>query len=161
MEGPPLTSRHPEGGPSVDWNQVFTDFLTDLVPYVLSVITALLTYGLQQLFKWSIATVKSNYFRKLLGDVEQVVGNAVQYTNQTFVDGLKAAREDGKLTRDEAKEAFGKTLGAVKGMLRTEEDRILQRITGDFEVYLTTLIERQVRDAKKQPGLEPLPQAGS
>ena len=145
----------------MDWNQVFTDFLTDLVPYVLSVITALLTYGLQQLFKWSIATVKSNYFRKLLGDVEQVVGNAVQYTNQTFVDGLKAAREDGKLTRDEAKEAFGKTLGVVKGMLRTEEDRILQRITGDFEVYLTTLIERRVRDAKKQPGLEPLPQAGS
>jgi len=145
----------------VDWNQVFTDFLTDLVPYVLSVITALLTYGLQQLFKWSIATVRSNYFRKLLGDVGQVVGNAVQYTNQTFVDGLKAAREDGKLTRDEAKEAFGKTLGAVKGMLRTEEERILQRITGDFEVYLTTLIERQVRDAKNQPGLEPLPQAGS
>ena len=145
----------------MDWNQVFTDFLTDLVPYVLSVITALLTYGLQQLIKCSIATVKSNYFRKLLGDVEQLVGNAVQYTNQTFVDGLKAAREDGKLTRDEAKEAFGKTLGAVKGMLRTEEDRILQRITGDFEVYLTTLIERQVRDAKKQPGLEPLPQAGS
>ena len=145
----------------MDWNQVFTDFLTDLVPYVLSVITALLTYGLQQLFKWSIATVRSNYFRKLLGDVGQVVGNAVQYTNQTFVDGLKAAREDGKLTRDEAKEAFGKTLGAVKGMLRTEEERILQRITGDFEVYLTTLIERQVRDAKNQPGLEPLPQAGS
>jgi len=93
--------------------------------------------------------------------VEQVVGNAVQYTNQTFVDGLKAAREDGKLTRNEAKEAFGKTLGAVKGMLRTEEERILQRVTGDFEVYLTTLIERQVRDAKKQPGLEPLPQTGS
>ena len=145
----------------MDWNQVFTDFLTDLVPYVLSVITALLTYGLQQLFKWSIATVRSNYFRKLLGDVGQVVGNAVQYTNQTFVDGLKAAREDGKLTRDEAKEAFGKTLGAVKGMLRTEEERILQRVTGDFEVYLTTLIERQVRDAKNQFGLEPLPQAGS
>jgi hypothetical protein len=145
----------------VDWNRVFTDFLIDLVPYVLSVITALLTYGLQQLFKWSIATVKSNYFRKLLGDVEQVVCNAVQYTNQTFVDSLKAAREDGKLTREEAKEAFGKTLGAVRGMLRTEEERILQRITGDFEVYLTTLIERQVRDAKKQPGLDPLPQAGS
>ncbi len=45
---------------------------------------------------------------------------AVRSTLQTYVDELKQKNEDGKLTKDEAKEAFRRSYQAALGVLKSE-----------------------------------------
>jgi hypothetical protein len=51
---------------------------------------------------------------------EEIVEAAVQATQQTLVDGLKARAADGKLTREEATEALGQAADGALAILRKE-----------------------------------------
>jgi len=52
--------------------------------------------------------------------VEEAVETAVRATQQTFVDGLKAQAADGKLTGEEAGEAFRRARDAAANILKVE-----------------------------------------
>jgi hypothetical protein len=79
---------------------------------------------------------------KYLNLVEQTVINCVMATNQTYVDSLKA---EGKFDADAQKIAFSKTLEAVLAILTEDAKIYLTQIFGDLNVYLTNLIESQVK----------------
>lgn len=79
---------------------------------------------------------------KYLSMVEQTVVNCVMATNQTYVDSLKA---EGKFDADAQKVAFSKTLDAVLAILTDDAKNYLTQIFGDLNVYLTSLIESQVK----------------
>jgi hypothetical protein len=93
-----------------------------------------------------IATNKSQEEKELMSKylsmVEKTVTDCVMATNQTYVDSLK---QEGKFDADAQKTAFNKTLDAVLAILTDDAKVYLTQIFGDLNVYLTNLIESQVK----------------
>ena len=93
-----------------------------------------------------IATNKSQEEKdlaaKYLDMVEKTVANCVIATTQTYVDSLK---QEGKFDADAQKIAFNKTLDAVLAILSDDAKNYLTQIFGDLNIYLTNLIESQVK----------------
>ena len=79
---------------------------------------------------------------KYLSMVEKTVTDCVMATNQTYVDSLK---QEGKFDSEAQKTAFNKTLDAVLAILTDDAKNYLTQIFGDLNVYLTNLIESQVK----------------
>jgi hypothetical protein len=79
---------------------------------------------------------------KYLNMVEKTVTDCVMATNQTYVDSLK---QEGKFDSEAQKAAFNKTLDAVLAILTDDAKNYLTQIFGDLNVYLTNLIESQVK----------------
>lgn len=79
---------------------------------------------------------------KYLSMVEKTVTDCVMATNQTYVDSLK---QEGKFDAEAQKIAFNKTLDAVLAILTDDAKEYLTQIFGDLNVYLTNLIESQVK----------------
>ena len=79
---------------------------------------------------------------KYLNMVEKTVTDCVMATNQTYVDSLK---QEGKFDSEAQKAAFNKTLDAVLAILTDDAKVYLTQIFGDLNVYLTNLIESQVK----------------
>ena len=79
---------------------------------------------------------------KYLSMVEKTVTDCVMATNQTYVDSLK---QEGKFDSEAQKAAFNKTLDAVLAILTDDAKNYLTQIFGDLNVYLTNLIESQVK----------------
>lgn len=79
---------------------------------------------------------------KYLSMVEKTVTDCVMATNQTYVDSLK---QEGKFDAEAQKTAFNKTLDAVLAILTDDAKEYLTQIFGDLNVYLTNLIESQVK----------------
>ena len=79
---------------------------------------------------------------KYLSMVEKTVTDCVMATNQTYVDSLK---QEGKFDSEAQKTAFNKTLDAVLAILTDDAKEYLTQIFGDLNVYLTNLIESQVK----------------
>ena len=79
---------------------------------------------------------------KYLNMVEKTVTDCVMATNQTYVDSLKS---EGKFDEEAQKNAFNKTLNAVQSILTEDAKMYLTQIFGDLNVYLTNLIESQVK----------------
>lgn len=93
-----------------------------------------------------IATNKSKEEKELaekyLDMVEETVSKCVLATNQTYVDSLKA---EGKFDTEAQKIAFNKTLDAVLAILTDDAKNYLTHIFGDLNVFLSNLIESQVK----------------
>ena len=79
---------------------------------------------------------------KYLNMVEDTVTKCVLATNQTYVDSLKA---EGKFDTEAQKIAFNKTLDAVLAILTDDAKNYLTHIFGDLNVFLSNLIESQVK----------------
>lgn len=79
---------------------------------------------------------------KYLNMVEDTVAKCVLATNQTYVDSLKA---EGKFDTEAQKIAFDKTLNAVLAILTDDAKNYLTHIFGDLNVFLSNLIESQVK----------------
>ena len=79
---------------------------------------------------------------KYLNMVEDTVAKCVLANNQTYVDSLKA---EGKFDTEAQKIAFDKTLNAVLAILTDDAKNYLTHIFGDLNVFLSNLIESQVK----------------
>jgi hypothetical protein len=79
---------------------------------------------------------------KYLDMVEKTVASCVMATNQTYVDSLK---QSGQFNAEAQKVAFNKTLDAVLAILTDDAKVYLTQIFGDLNIYLTNLIESQVK----------------
>lgn len=83
---------------------------------------------------------------KYLNMVEKTVTDCVMATNQTYVDSLK---QEGKFDANAQKVAFDKTMDAVLAILTDDAKNYLTQIFGDLNIYLTNLIESQVKINKQ------------
>jgi hypothetical protein len=119
-----------------------------IVP-LLGILTAYAVAYLKAKKEEILAKIKTNktqeekeLMSKYLDMVEKTVTNCVMTTNQTYVDSLK---QEGKFDADAQKIAFDKTLDAVLAILSEDAKVYLTQIFGDLNVYLTNLIESQVK----------------
>lgn len=84
--------------------------------------------------------------QKYVDLVTETVSKCVIATNQTYVDSLKSS---GAFDEAAQKEAFSKTLDSVLTILTSDAKEYLSQITGDLNVYLTSLIEAEVNKNKQ------------
>ena len=123
--------------------------LTAALELFLTVLLTVLTKFLISFFSSKIAEVKqktqNELFHKYLDMINKTIEDCVIATNQTYVEALK-----NKDMFDAAaqKEAFNKTFEAVKSLLSEEAINYITELTGDADLYLSTLIEAEVNKNK-------------
>jgi len=132
----------------VDWADIWLQIWTQIAQVLAPFIAAGAVWVLKDLALHLTAKAKTAYVREFVEYLGGIVTQAVESTNETFVDALKKGRADGKLTKDEAYYAFRRTKNAVLVMVTDTERRLASKLLGDFDVFINTLIEQQVRQNK-------------
>lgn len=82
---------------------------------------------------------------KYLKMLAETVSKCVIATNQTYVEALK---KQGKFDAEAQKKAFTMTLNAVMNIMGKEAILYLNEACGDLSVYISNLIEAEVKAQK-------------
>lgn len=91
------------------------------------------------------AKTNNELVQKALTILETTVINAVQTTNQTYVDSLK---KENIFDVNAQKKAFEETYNAVVNSLTEDTKKGLEQITNELPLYITQLIEAKVKELK-------------
>lgn len=126
-----------------------TDVLVQLAILVIPVLGGFIVAWLRAKTVAAQAAVKSEEANKYIGMLSDVVQATVTSLNQTMVEGLKAAHEDGKLTEDEVTELKNLSKRTVLNVIGDKGVAVLHEACGDVEQYVSHLIEQAVANAKK------------
>jgi len=136
----------------MDWNKIFGDILEALIPILVALLTALVGYAIAFLKKKTDA-LKDERIKTLidnaLNEAESVADDAIAATQQKFVDDIKKAREDGKLTKEEAAQALEMAKQYFISHIRESSKSILQQLFTNFEQWLTDFIEAKIGQEKR------------
>ena len=97
-------------------------------------------------------------------DVKKQVAEAAELatmsTMQTYVDELKVKNADGKLTKDEAKEALRKTKEAATAILKSEGIEVGKEVLGaTIEAVVSKLKGNQLGNSSRGAAVQPSPAA--
>lgn len=94
-------------------------------------------------------TIKDEALAALIANanekVAEIVVHAVQSTNQTFVNDLKA---EGKFSDEAKAKAFSNTYDTVKSLITDETAELIKIGYGDIEVYIQNKIESAIGELK-------------
>lgn len=83
----------------------------------------------------------------VIDQVQQTVAMIVTSVNQVFVDSLKAS---GKFDSQAASEAKEIALDMAETLLTEEAIKVIEKVYGDADVYIDSLIEQLVNELKKK-----------
>ena len=89
--------------------------------------------------------VNNEQLKSLIDKLDFVIQMAVEATNQTFVNDIK---NGGKMTDEEKKEAFNKTLESIMQMLSEQDKEQITEQFGDMATYITNNIEAYIGSKK-------------
>src|SRR5690606_9865583 len=133
------------GGMIMDWKQFAYDVMLALMPVLVTAVTALIGAGFAYLrarYEWlrEVRTVEQ---------IESTLYALVQEANQTFVEEAKRAKEDGKLTPEEAEEIKRAVIERFYSTLTAEQGKVLLAITDDISAWISSKIEQYVVEAKQ------------
>ena len=122
----------------MSWNEVIMYIINTLFKIIISVA---IPYG----FNIIRQKMKNDVQKKYLNMFEKMVRDAVDRVQQTYVENLKA--ED-MFNEDAQKHAFEMVKNDVLNMMNAEMKDVVMEAVGDFETYMTNLIESQVYNSK-------------
>ena len=128
----------------MDWQQLVYDVILALVPVLASALIALIGAAFSYLrarYRWMQESLT-------IQQAESTLYALVQEANQEFVEAAKQAREDGKLTPEEAQETKQRVMTRFYMTLTREQFELLRAITGDLERWLSAKVEEMVVRAK-------------
>lgn len=109
-------------------------------------VTGLVTWLTTTAIAWLNSKIKNEKVARWTTAIAQIIFNAVQTIQQTFVDTMKAA---GKFDEAAAKEAKEKCVAIIKGELSEELRNYITDNFGDMEEYLMNQIEAVVYQLKR------------
>ena len=122
-----------------------------LLPVVATFLIALVSYGIS-LLRGKAADIKNDTLRKSLDnafyEAEVVAIDAIRATNQVFVDEIKAKSADGKLTKEEAKEAMSIAKNYFLTHLTTNSKSVLEGALGPINEWLESFLEAKLGQTK-------------
>lgn len=132
------------------------EFLTQILTYLYPILTVLIQVGICAaivgLVGYILKILKSkgiDLINSDLVDVEGIVTKVVRYLNQTIVDKMKEASEDGKLTDEQINEIQNKALDLIYKLLDSSTmDSLISKYGENYTEYIKILIENSVVDAK-------------
>jgi len=116
------------------WNEV-------LMYIINTVFKIIITVAIPYAFSLATAKLKGDVEKKYLQLFEELVRNAVQNVQQTYVANMKAEN----LFDEEAQNtAFKMVKDSVLSMMNDETKRIVMEAVGDFETFIDSKIEAEV-----------------
>lgn len=136
----------------MNWGDVGVRLIEILLPIIGTLITALIGLGVAYLNK-HIQKIGNEVARDSLEaaicELYRVASDAVKHTNQVYVDDIKKAREDGKLTEEERREAMQKAQMYFVRQIPDGVEDILEEFLGPIENWLEDYLEVHVGQEKK------------
>lgn len=114
---------------------------------ILTLISAGLVVTISYLTKLADEKIKDEKVKKAINKALEITTLAVNETNQSFVGALK---DKGNFEEDDAKKAFRNTKTNIIKMLDTETKEILEKEFQNSDKYISSLIEKQVVEQKKE-----------
>ena len=118
-----------------------------IILYVVLTIAAII--GIGYLAGWLSTKTKKEQINLALQLINEATYNAVATVMSTFVDGIKEGRSDGKLTVEEAKEAFERAKKAAINIVGPKIINLAKKLGVEVEAYINNLIERAVKELKR------------
>ena len=127
-----------------DWHQFVYDVVLALVPVFAAGLITLIGAA------FSYLRVRYEWLRELrtIEQVESTLYALVQEANQTLVEEARRAREDGKLTPEDAERIKTAVIERFWQIVTEEQAKVLQAIADDLEAWLSAKIEEMVVKAK-------------
>jgi len=136
----------------MDWNKFLGDILEALIPLLVALLTALVGYAISFLRK-KIESITDESIRAIINNALEEAGRvaeeAVLATQQKFVDDIKKAREDGKLTREEALQALQMAKQYFISHLSGSSKEILFNLYENFDQWLEDFLEAKLGYIKR------------
>jgi hypothetical protein len=126
-------------------NDILSELLKAVLTVVIPILAGYLVTLIQGKSKSIMAGANSTIAKDLVTGAEKIIVDAVQATNQTFVDELKKA---GKFDAAAAEEAFKRTKDAVLKILPQSTKDALSVLYGDVDAWLSAQIESTVKAVK-------------
>ena len=120
------------------WMDILIQVIDILLGLVISV-------GIPYLAQLAKKKAKNKEVLEIINRIENNVTVAVRATTQTFVEQLK---RDGEFNAEAQRQAFNMTKDAVLKMISDDMKAAVLEYVGDFEVYITNLIESEVNYQK-------------
>jgi len=95
--------------------------------------------------QWINTKIKDKKIAQYSSQLTDIIYNCVNEVSQTYVDELK---KEGKFNKEAQKIALAKCLEKVKSVMTSELKEWVEETYGDFETFITTLIESTVHNFK-------------
>lgn len=129
----------------MNWMEMLQKIFEVCIIPLLGVLTAYLVAFIRKKSKELEETTDNELYKKYIELLQDTIVRCVIATNQTYVEALK-----NKNAFDEAaqKEAFKMTYEAVISILSDDAKVYLANVIGDLQLYITELIEAQVKIQK-------------
>ena len=121
----------------MDWEAV----LAELISTVAKIVVSLCIPYIVKLAKDKIHNDRVN---KYVDKAENVIGQIVDFVNQTYVDGLK---KEGKFDKEQQEVAFEMSKDYAMRLINEETKKACIELFGDFELWLNSMIESSVRSS--------------
>ena len=115
-----------------------------IVP-LLGILTAYIVSYIRAKINELTEVSKNDTLDKYLNMLAETVSKCVIATNQTYVEALK---KQGKFDAEAQKKAFTMTLNAVMNIMGKEAIHYLNEACGDLSIYISNLIEAEVKAQK-------------
>lgn len=130
----------------MDWMKLLQEIFYVCVIPLLGVLTTYLIQFLKAKGNQIAESVDNDLAAKYIKMLTETICTCVDETNQTYVDALKAS---GSFDVEAQKEAFMRCKDAVMKILSNEAKDYLASIYGDLDKFIESMIEAQVKQAKK------------
>lgn len=111
-----------------------------------AIVTAFIGWFTTTAIIWLNKKIKDKDIQRWSTAVAEIIFNAVQCVQQTFVDSMKKA---GKFDKAAAEEAKAKCMEIIKGQLTEELRKYITDNFGDMEAWLSTQIESVICSFKR------------
>jgi len=132
----------------MDYLEVILDAI---LPLLITLLSVLIGYGISYLRR-KTEELESEATRKLLQsaieEVDKVAMDAVLATQQVLTDNLKARAEDGKLTKEEARECLNYAVDYFWNHISRTTLNLLPKLSKDIQQYIEQLIEAKLGELK-------------
>ena len=123
---------------------VYQIFELCIVP-LLGILTAYIVSYIRAKINELTEISQNDTLDKYLNMLAETVSKCVIATNQTYVEALK---KQGKFDAEAQKKAFTMTLNAVMNIMGKEAILYLNGACGDLSIYISNLIEAEVKAQK-------------
>jgi hypothetical protein len=106
--------------------------------------TAVLVPLVKAGFEWLKDKTANEALLTALSEAQTVADTVIGNLQQTVVEGMKAANEDGKLTGNEAQMISQSAIEGFMADISKESLEVLSRRSSDIEAYVKRLIESRL-----------------
>jgi len=134
-----------------NWNDIVLQLVQYMVPAIGALLVALLGYLVAYVAKHT-EKIKNDIFRRTLewafNEAHNVARDGILATQQKLVDDLKAKSADGKLTKEEAREALTEAKIYFVNHISTESKRVLIEALGPMKNWLDDFLEAKLGELK-------------